>query len=212
MSIKLQDVLNLSGKDILKMNKEEVLEYTKIAVNRAKRRIDRLEEYFVDETPRSSIGKHWFENKAFSYSKNMTINELRHILNNARVFLTLEGSLKGRLTKRKDGDGNVIYTATGQRGIVLKLAERLNIDINKLTKSDINDLWNIYNEVRVEAINKHYSSDQLQKDIYDLVVENKNVDIKQIVKNKSQKIYREREKIEVEMEKEKEQNVDELFY
>ena len=156
---KLEDIMKLKGRDIIKLTKKEILELLPVATSVARKRISRLEEYLVKEnqsTTTSYIGEQWFNDKTFSYNKKMTLNELRNVLATTRNFLDLKGS-----------------NITGQKKIVNNLITRLGLDKEKVNKDLIVKLWDIYNRVKNTAINKYMSSDQLQKEIYDIIVDSK---------------------------------------
>lgn len=189
--VKLADILKLEGKDIISLNREDLYDYVKIAMNRASRRVDRLKEYLVDlDIPRTNINSDWLKEGLFSYNKDMTLNELRHKLATAKTFLSLQGSRVG-----------------GQKDILKRFSERLGIDIKTLSKDNQDRLWRVYRDVKDLAINKYYSSTQLQREIYDLVQVDKEKDsiIKKILK-KSNEIY-EKESLK-EAEKEQDDGLD----
>ena len=101
-------------------------------------------------------------------------------------FLTAKTSTIGRYKKGE--------TYIGLKGVLGKFAEKLGTDISSLSKEKFDILWEIYN--KLEELNSrglldksiNYSSNQLQKEIYEIIDESDNLDIDTILKKAMEKL------------------------
>lgn len=163
----LSELENLTGEQILKMNKETALIYARKASKVANKRrttfINKMEEWGI-KTVSSSFREWSYEDKDgfqsymdfdFNVNGNMRISEIKYKLRMTTNFLKNKTSIASNWLKQMQ-----------------EFAGRLGISTKRLTKNNYKRIWKLYNRATELDIvrTSNLPSEQLQKTIADLII------------------------------------------
>lgn len=174
------DILALDLNDISKLKKSELKAYIQSGTDIITKRNKRIEAYLSNKGYKQTLAR--FNEEKYDityliYNKVDGINTLRHKLKTIKDNLLAKGTtVEGQEKILKNFSKRIAELKLKNEKLSTEEKDRLIKENTKkiresLTDENINDFWGIYNDVKQKAINAHYSSTQLQKDIYDLYIE-----------------------------------------
>lgn len=145
--MRIQDIQNLTGNIINQMNRDELMDAVKSASRISSQRISNIRRYSGGSPAvrglENAIGQVPRENTI----NNMTLNQLRHVLTEEKIFLTSQTST---VTGTRERYRNIIASSMNLENLTSRqISRRINKRISELGgPRGINELLNMLDRIR----------------------------------------------------------------